>query len=309
MITALTKKVRNFGNLWQEVGMQQSLKILRAKIRLARIRSRAGNETLHRHHIEALGLPMYLDLTDQGLSKTLFYRGVHEPIATQWVKEELTPGMTVIDIGANIGYYVLLAASKIGPQGKIYAIEPVASTIAILRKNLELNHLDNVVTECVALSSHAGEATMQVTEKRNWASLAHENLKSDRAVSAQQGTYETITVPTKTLDRFVEEHEIGSVNFLRMDVEGYETEIIQGASQTLAAHRPLKLFMEVHPFFARDMQPFVQMINTLYDAGLGVKYIGYHRDVVMSWPDRETVINYLSQETFGEAPHLLFASQ
>lgn len=79
---------------------------------------------------------MYLDLSDDGLSKTIFYRGVHEPLVTRWLEAELAPGMTVLEVGANLGYYLLLAATRIGPRGRIYAVEPVPETFAILRKNV-----------------------------------------------------------------------------------------------------------------------------------------------------------------------------
>lgn len=308
MTTSPRKKLQNYRNLWKEEGAHMALRILTAKMRWALLR-KTHNEALYRHHIAALNKPMYIDLNDDGLSKTLYYRGVHEPPVTQWVQNELSPEMTVLDIGANIGYYVLLESSVIDRDGSIYAIEPVPTTFEILNKNIALNNLENIVTTYqYAIGSSPGEAKIEVTEKRNWAHIAHDNLGAQRANILNHATYQSVLVPMTTIDIFVKEQNIKNVNFIRMDVEGFEVEVIKGALHTLTNHRPLKVFMEIHPFFTEDPTPFAEMVSTMYNAGLQVKYIGHYTGKIISQPTQEEVVEFLFRKDFREAPHFLFQS-
>ena len=87
---------------------------------------------------DVLGSKMYLDETDLGLSWDLITDGIREAYLVEIVKKELKKGDIVIDIGANIGYYVLLESKIVGEKGKVYAIEPVPQNVDILRKNLFL---------------------------------------------------------------------------------------------------------------------------------------------------------------------------
>lgn len=302
------RKIRTFGKLWTEEGPIETLNILKAQIHLLLLRQLRG-EGLVKRYIPATGFPMYLDLQDEGLSRVLFYRGIHEPLSTQWVREELTNGMTVIDIGANLGYYVLLEASQIGPEGKIYAIEPNPITFEILQKNIQLNQLKNVESQCIAVAAEIGQVEMHIARQFNWTHLPHKNLDSDRAKDMLRWVRKTVPVNTTTLDDFVQQHNIQCINFVRMDVEGYEIEVIKGGLRTLSAHRPLKISMEVHPFLTTDITLFVEMVANLYVLGFRVKYIGYKTDVVARWPSLEQVTNYLSDGTFSSAPYLLFTAE
>lgn len=302
------KALTNFWTLLKEDGLLISLRVAFGKAQRARAR-RQREGALYQQHIRALGRPMYLDLDDEGLSKTLALRGVHEPRSTALVRQELEPGMTVLDIGANMGYYVLLAADLIGPTGHIYAVEPVPSTYEILLKNLALNQISNVTSEAVALSAVAGEAEMQVTDKRNWAHIQHPHMKSERAKATFSGVRTSITIPTTTLDDFVEKHRIEAIHFIRMDVEGFETAVIQGGGRILAAYRPCKILMEMHPFFADDLAPFAEMVKTLYAAGFRAKRVIHHKDAIIAYPSQEELIDYLSRPHFREAPHVLFVAE
>jgi len=301
------QKMQRYFSVWQDEGPQMGLRVLSAKMRWA-VLQKKYNKGLYRHHIKALDKPMYLDLGDDGLSKTLYYRGVHEPPVTQWIKKELDPEMTILDIGANIGYYVLLESSVLNQNGSLYAIEPVPSTYGILQKNIALNQLSNVTTYQYAVGSAPGEAMIEVTEKRNWSHIAHSNLSAKRANLISDATYQSVPVPMTTVDLFVQEQQIENVNFIRMDVEGFETEIIKGAIHTLTNHRPLKVFMEVHPFFAEDPTPFAEMVSTIYSCGLHAKFIGHYTGEAIYQPTQEEVINFLFRKDFKEAPHLLFES-
>src|SRR5437762_6700710 len=88
---------------------------------------------------------MELDLFDEGISRELLHCDVRERETLYVLTRILRPGMTVLDVGANIGYYVLLAARMVGPEGFIYAVEPAPANVGALQRNLRLNALDDRV--------------------------------------------------------------------------------------------------------------------------------------------------------------------
>ena len=297
--------------MWREEGTQIAIRVALGKARMLFLRD-VLRRRLVKRFVSAIGAPMYVDLTDPGFSRTIFYRGVHEPLATEIVKRELMPGMTAIDIGANMGYYTLSEAQLVGDEGLVLAIEPVPTTFSILRKNVELNQLRNVRLFQVAIGDHDGIAEMYVTEKLNWSHLNHGMHHSSRAEDIQKSLRQVIKVPIQTLDSFVTMHQISTVNFLRMDVEGYEIAVFQGGWNTIAdqsAHHLFKMFVEVHPFLVEDRMPFSQLVQSLASCGLRTKSIAYHGEIIAEWPPMEEVTEFLCQEEFREAPHLLFSNE
>ena len=103
---------------------------------------------------------MYLKLNDAGISRELALLGVHEPIATRLLNQQIKSGMRVIEIGANIGYYTLIAANLVGESGKIYAIEPEPANYALLTKNVEVNGYKNVIPIQKAISNEIGTSKL-----------------------------------------------------------------------------------------------------------------------------------------------------
>jgi len=95
--------------------------------------------------------------TDIYISRSLADCGIWEPFETDLVRREIQPGDTVLDIGANIGYFTLLFAQLVGAQGRVYAFEPDPTNFHILRRNIERNGLKNVVPEQKAVSSRTGK--------------------------------------------------------------------------------------------------------------------------------------------------------
>ena len=302
---------QRFRAMWKEEGTGMAARVFWRKIILL-ARRHVLRQRVIRHYVPAINAYMYIDLTDSGFSRTIFYRGVHEPLTTRLIKEEVKPDMVVLDVGANMGYYVLLEARAVGENGSVYALEPVPATFQILQRNVHLNRLSNVHLFQMALGAEDGEATMYVMEKLNWSHLAHDRWPSQRMERLRAQARATIQVPLRTLGTFLQEAAIPRVNFLRMDVEGFEVDIIQGgldALARLATTGPLKLFMEVHPFLADDRTPFLEMVRSLYEVGLPVKYVAYREHILMERPAEEEVVRFLAETPFREAPHLLFANE
>jgi len=185
---------------------------------------------------EVDGHIMYLNPDDDGISKELLLNPDREELSQEMLKE-LKKDDIVMDIGGNIGYYALKEARKINRLGTAFVIEPVKENVQLLRKNLEANGYPFVKVERLAMGDANGEITMNICENSN----LHSVLDRD--------DYETLgkeSVEMVTVDEYAARNKI-LPTFLRMDVEGYEYEIIKGAAKTLKDSKQLKLMIEFHP--------------------------------------------------------------
>ena len=200
------------------------------------------------------GRPFYVNKDDAGLSKDLFIDSNREPISQRLLKGT-NPGDTVIDIGANLGFYTTKLSREVGDKGKVYAIEPVSDNVQGLMKNV--GELKNVETKRMAVGDKTGNASISIHEKLNWSGF---NIPSNRCEA----------VPMTTLDDFVEKNNIRP-SLVRMDVEGYEDYIIKGAHTVMAEHGP-RFMIEVHaPLMGRERTThFLKMFK---DAGYDIKAI------------------------------------
>ncbi|MHC1740418.1 MAG: FkbM family methyltransferase [Anaerolineaceae bacterium] len=158
------------------------------------------------------------------LSKAIFM-GNFEWQEIQFLSKILHNGDTFIDIGGNIGFYSVIAAKLVGASGKVIAVEPVKKTFDRLNQNIQLNHYQNVQTFQLALSSKNGVLPMNVSQDGYdaWNSLT---------TPARGETYLVEEVKTQTLDDFIEANKIpGKVKMVKIDVEGWESELAKGATR------------------------------------------------------------------------------
>lgn len=185
---------------------------------------------------------MYLDINDRGLSRDLIIDGIREIKQTNFFKKLLKPNMTVLDIGANIGYFALIEAEVVGPNGKVYAIEPIPQSYNLLKKNIKLNNYEKIFkTYPIAIGEKKGNAIVKQTKKLNWSTILNNNLsKVDKKIKVKK----------QTVDSFLKNKKKPDV--IRMDVEGYELEIFKGMRKTLSSKKPMILFIEFHPMYLHD---------------------------------------------------------
>jgi len=257
---------------------------------------------------EIQGSKMYLDTCDPGISRELILYGAHEALATKVVRRVLSSGMTVIDIGANLGYYALLEASLVGEEGQVYALEPVPENFEMLSKNIEVNDYKNVKAYCKAISSKSDVAEMALTHGSNWGSLFDTTAETASDYISQRMrklTRQTTKVNAVTLDEFLSAEGVNRVNFIRMDIEGYEVEAVKGMINTLRnTPPPIKLFFEIHnKFFDSPESTVGPMLEHLLDLGFEPKLIVLPNMVLegISRDDfTQTVFSYKS-----ECPHIL----
>jgi len=185
-----------------------------------------------------------------------YLTGDAEPEVQDALAALIQPGQAVYDVGANIGFFTMLCSRLAGPQGRVYAFEPIPANLATLRHNLALNDLSNVTIVEQALSSTTGSAEMFVSPWSAFHSLNVEGAskRSDHDLQAGQ-----ISVQTVTLDEFVKGEEGRAPDLLKIDVEGAELIVLEGARETLRSCRPL-LLCELHDTHAA-YGAFVQEIG------------------------------------------------
>lgn len=150
----------------------------------------------------------------------------------RFLRELLQPGDQVLDIGANHGVYTLSMAKAIGPVGHVWAFEPASSTAALLQQSLALNPLHNVTLVRCALSAQSGEATLSLHEQSELNTLTPH--------TGNGGPSET--VPVSTLDEQLALHHWRNIQFIKMDAEGEEENILRGAQHFFATQSPLVMY-------------------------------------------------------------------
>jgi len=211
---------------------------------------------------------MYLNFDDKGICPDLMMNKTREVFSTAHFQKIITEDMTIIDIGANIGYYALLE-SQLASKGHVFAIEPVSGNYNLLIKNIALNNCNNISTYNLAIGNIDGYLDMYIYDKCNWSSFTKipgENIT------------DTIQVPIVTLDNFIESYLPHNPHFIRMDVEGFEYEIVMGSQKTLRMAAPLILCIEMHPHLM-SREKVTAIIKIMKDNGFRVNAIFNEMDV------------------------------
>jgi FkbM family methyltransferase len=172
----------------------------------------------------------------------------------EFILNVLQPGMTFVDVGANVGLFSLPAARKV-QHGKVFAFEPTRSTYELLARNVQINSLKNLRAFHSALGDYVGEAVLQVNVrgKDGLNTLGRPTHESSEVIGKE-------TVPITTLDHFMDRHGIARVDAMKVDVEGAELFVFRGAENLLRrADAPLILYEGGFLSKGFDYHPVEQM--------------------------------------------------
>jgi len=163
-----------------------------------------------------------------------------------WFEQELEfwrnwlkPGMTVIDVGANVGVYTFTAARRVGPRGRVLAVEPFSGCLRCLEETCRINELDWVKICGGAASDRSGTARLQLYT----ASELNEIVIGDVEEPVQPGSFEE--VPCFTLDSLVEQENVNRVDYLKIDAEGHEMSVLIGSEKILSEFFPIILYENI----------------------------------------------------------------
>jgi FkbM family methyltransferase len=227
---------------------------------------------------------MLVDTADV-TGRVLATSGVWEPGVTALFRQLIRPGDVVVDVGANIGYFTILAARLVGLEGHVHALEPAPDTHAALVANIRRNGLGNVTAHAVAAAASTGTATLHHARGVN---AGASSLRSDPGPRLGAVSAYSVDVPLRPLAELVPPEQRSRLRLVKIDVEGYEADVLEGLAPLFEeGHRP-SLVIEMHP----DLDPgvtdavpdfcdrFELRIERLVDSRGGDRERASHRPVV-----------------------------
>ena len=204
------------------------------------------------------GLWMQLDIRDL-VQETLLLECVWEPKTTRYLCDTLGLGQVFLDVGANAGYFSLLASRCVGESGKVLAIEPNPAMAEQLRHNARRSARTNITIEEVACSDSTKICNLYVGNAYNTgnSSLSDDNLAWTRSVK----------VNCTTVDLLMEKYGVERVHLVKIDVEGAELQVLRGMATTLKRLRP-KIITELSPSLLKGFSVTLSAVRE-YLRGLG----------------------------------------
>jgi FkbM family methyltransferase len=240
---------------------------------------------------EVQGSKMFLDPGD---SLDLSINGVYGELDTKIIREEIHEGDIVIDVGANIGYYTLIFAQLVGKSGKVIAFEPESKNFEILKKNVEINNYDNVIVEQKIVSEKCGKMKLYVSDS---------DIVGHR-IQQMKNLKNFVEVESVTLDDYMKKLNLDKkVNFIKIDVEGAEPNVLEGSNKILEENDQLKIFTEFNREVIKkyDVEP-KKMIDLLYRNGFKIYLPNYNNNKINLTSANELLT---SKETLLENINLL----
>jgi FkbM family methyltransferase len=186
------------------------------------------------------GFRMQVNLSDW-LGRHVYVTGEYEPPVARLVQTLLRPGDVFIDVGANIGFFSLLASKVVGSAGRVLAFEPDPQTRRCLDANVRLNNARNVTVHEQALSDRLEMVPFHLAPRD------HTGLSSFRCLDSETGF---ISVQAGPLEAFV--HELAGVRLVKIDVEGAESLVLRGMDSLLRRERP-DIIIEITDGFLREL--------------------------------------------------------
>lgn len=210
--------------------------------------------------IEVQGSKIYINSKEESLSmkKTLedYAKSlIHERATTDLFERVIKEGDVVVDLGANIGYFSLLAAKLVGSKGRVFSFEPEPKNFSYLKKNIEINNYNQVSAFQKAVSNKNGKTKLYICDY----DTGHHTINQYEGVEAYSRGRETkkhfIDIETITLDDFFKGKE-EKIDVIKIDVEGAEMLALLGMDRILKENKNIKMFVEFFPLLIEKMRSF-----------------------------------------------------
>ncbi|PYD49024.1 FkbM family methyltransferase [Novacetimonas pomaceti] len=208
---------------------------------------------------------MFVNPEDRGLSPHLILDGYWELSVTETMIDLVREGMTAIDVGANLGYFSVLLADLVGPDGHVIVAEPNPRMASLLTQSVRVNAFDSrveLVTD--AITAESGQE-MTLTIPRNFPQNGAVHYGAPH--SGEDDSSTSVRIRTRTLDDIVGDRP---VDFIKIDVEGSEQAVWAGMQGILGRGKPLSIILEFTPDRYADPMAF---LNNFLQAGFGLSQI------------------------------------
>lgn len=242
IIFAIYKQFVTLG-LGSELSKNQTLSFLHAQI----------VSILKPECINFEGFKIFLDKND---SRRLTRSSKDTSLETKVIRKVVKKGDTVLDIGAHIGYFSLVMASLVESKGKVYAFEPSRENLSLLKKNIIRNGFKNVALISNAVGNYQGNAK-----------LYHSKTSSaDHSLSERNGKQGYEIVKVISIDNYFKNYK-GKIDFIKIDVQGYEGQVILGALKLIKKNPHIKIISEFWPrglkMSGLDPKKYLNLITSL----------------------------------------------
>tara|TARA_B110000263_G_C15309128_1_gene512059 strand:- start:3083 stop:3940 length:858 start_codon:yes stop_codon:yes gene_type:complete len=212
------------------------------------------------------GLRIYLELSNPLTWDLVLGKDVEKNVKEEF-SQNINVGDTIIDVGAHIGEYTLLGAKLTGTKGSIIAIEPDHEIVKSLKENIKLNGFEN----CVVFEKAIGEKV----ETKNLYKISEADVYGylDPAVENKKLKKHS-EIEVTTIDEIVLSNNLNTINLLKIDVEGFEHEVLLGCKNVLEQNKIKKIIIELHPQYLEAKGKNEELIYTfLHKHGFKTKKI------------------------------------
>lgn len=194
-------------------------------------------------------------------------RGFYSKALTNFMMKNIKEGMICFDIGANIGTFSLLMAEKVGPSGAVYSFEPQPKIYKKLMNNIEINSLSMIEAYEMALSDKIEHKKLNyppTEEKHDGIASFCKHIDNSRGFEL---------VACTTFDKFVDDKRLAKIDFIKIDVEGYESYVFRGATEILKTYKPLLLF-ELQDMTVTDRNEVFALLTQLGYKFYSLSFLG-----------------------------------
>jgi FkbM family methyltransferase len=222
------------------------------------------------------------------IDSSIYFLGTYEPDLVSIIKRLIKQGDVILDVGANVGCHALLFSKLAGPQGRVIAFEPTTWAFQKLKRNRELNLevcTKNLVLEKMAIADRSVKS-QPVQFRSSWRLFGPK----------EQVEHELVDI--LTIDEYLEKHELARVDFIKVDVDGYEYKVIKGALRTLQVQKPVLMIEFGHYTLERVGDRLEALVDCLFSLGYAIRrdeefYLFRDRSEILAAVSPNSTINVI----------------
>lgn len=219
---------------------------------------------------------IYINSINRFIAKILWESDCISKLEPELCRKTIKNGMTVLDVGANIGFYTMLFAKLVGKEGKVFAFEPDPNNFRLLKKNIETNKYTNVICINKAVSNQTAAGTLYISEEHH----------GDHRIFDPDDKRTAIDIKTVSIDDFISEDT--AVDFIKMDIQGAESSALEGMEKTLKKSQHISIISEFCPSMLKKAKtdPMALLIK-IKELGFNIKYLDEDKNSIeqASLPD------------------------
>jgi FkbM family methyltransferase len=255
--------------IWANVVATVTRRMPIGKSRLIQLLFHGSNERFVGKMAEELGGYKFDCSLRDWIAREVFFAGCYEAQESSFVRNSLRSGMNFVDVGANWGFFTLMAAHLVGASGKVVALEPDPRIFLKLKSNVERNKLEQVRVFDVAAADRDAELILAAHDE------SAENWGISRLVEGGSTMQETFTVRSRRLDSLLDDAGLGRVDLLKIDVEGAEDMVLTGMEAGLKSYRYRRILLELHP---NQLAERCQTVREVAEVLTASRYKGFALD-------------------------------